>query len=191
MVDLGTLGGMTSIGWAINASGQVAGQSQIAGSSAHHAFLYTGTPGSGGVMADLGTLGGTNSYGYAINVSGQVAGYSHLSDNATRHAFLYTGTPGAGGHMIDLDVWLDANNPGEGAKWTLNVAEGLTDTGLITGTGDYNDGPGGLSDGMRAFLLDASALVVPEPAGFVMMGIGAVGLLLGRRSDWRRELIDD
>ena len=35
----------------------------------------------------------------------------------------------------------------------------LTDTGLITGQGDYNDGHGGLSDGTRAFLLDASALV--------------------------------
>jgi hypothetical protein len=94
---------------------------------------------------------------------------------------LYVGTPGVDGHMIDLDAWLDANNPTEGAKWTLIRARGLTDTGLITGDGYYNDGPGGLSDGTRAFLLDASSLVVPEPSSFVLLGIGAAGLLSFRK----------
>ena len=46
--------------------------------------------------------------------------------------------------MIDLDAWLDANNPAEGAKWTLISAAGVTDAGLITGYGiyDYDDGRG-------------------------------------------------
>ena len=91
--------------------------------------------------------------------------------------------------MIDLDAWLDANNPTEGAKWTLIRARGLTDTGLITGDGYYNDGPGGLSDGTRAFLLDASSLVVPEPSSFVLLGIGAaltVGIGCYRASRSRR-----
>ena len=43
--NLGTLGGPYSYGRAINASGQVAGYSWIAGSTSYHAFLYSGTPG--------------------------------------------------------------------------------------------------------------------------------------------------
>jgi probable HAF family extracellular repeat protein len=190
MADLGTLGGNSSNGYAINGAAQVAGFSQVPQGWAH-AFLYTGTPGVDGHMADLGTLGGHNSYGYGVNSFGQVVGSSELAvGNSATHAILYTGVPGVNGQMIDLDAWLDANDPAEGAKWTLTEARGITDTGLITGTGVYNDGPGGLSDGQCAFLLDASALVVPEPAGFVMMGIGALGLLWWRslNNRWARAL---
>jgi len=179
--DLGTLGGTQSDGLAINSIGQVAGQSYTVGNLATHAFLYSGTPGSGGDMADLGTLGGRDSVANAVNDAGQVIGYSKIAGNITYHGFLYTGTPGTGGHMIDLDAWFDANNPIEGAKWTLTSASGMNENGWITGDGIYNDGPGGLSDGYRAFLLDASALVVPEPAGIVMMGIGAAFVLMARR----------
>jgi probable HAF family extracellular repeat protein len=170
MVDLGTLGGTESIGRAINGSGQIVGWSEIPGNVATHAFLYTGTPGAGGHMIDLGTLGGSLSQAYDINDAGQVVGYSAYEycacdpggDPEPVHAFLYTGTPGVDGLMIDLDAWLDANNPAEGAKWTLESASGLNDAGLITGTGFYNDGyEVGLSDGVRAFVLDASSLLVP------------------------------
>jgi len=107
--DLGTLGGTYSEGLAINASGQVAGTSYLAGNAYVDAFLYTGAPNTGGQMADLGRLGGTYSHGYAINGAGQVAGGSQTAGGA-EHVFLYTGTPGVGGHMIDLDAWLDATN---------------------------------------------------------------------------------
>ena len=172
--DLGVWGH----GRAINASGQVAGYSELS-DVAIHAFLYTGTPGSGGTMADLGTLGGPRSFGYAINDGGQVAGYSEMPGNSAWHAFLYTGTPGVNGRMIDLDAWLDANNPAEGSKWNLAIAFGMNDGGLITGDGYYDDGPGGLSDGRRAFILDASSLI-PEPGGLTLLGLGGI-TLLGRR----------
>ena len=138
---------------------------------------------------NLGTLGGSASQGYAINASGQVTGVSYPTGSTVWHAFLYTGAPGADGHMIDLDAWLDANNPAEGTKWTLSEADGLTDTGLVTGRAIYDDGPGGQADGWRAFLLDASALVVPEPASIVLLGIGAaltVGIGCYRASRSRR-----
>jgi len=194
MVDLGTLGnpagagGRQSNGTAINASGQVAGDSDtFAGPS--HAFLYTGTPGNGGVMADLGTLGGTVSSAAAINALGQVAGSSLTSANTNR-AFLYTGTPGVDGHMTNLDAWLDATDPTEGAKWTLINAYGLSDNGLVTGYGNYNGGTGDPNNGNKAFLLDASALLVPEPASVVLLAIGVAWLVWLRRriGDWSGRL---
>src|SRR5688500_18721801 len=66
---LGTLGGTTSSGQAVNDAGQVAGWSFLAGDAAAHAFRYDGTPGAGGVMRDLGSLAGDSydSHGWAIN----------------------------------------------------------------------------------------------------------------------------
>jgi len=53
VIDLGTLGGTNSNGLGINASGQVTGYSEIAGSPPYrHAFLYA--PGTG--LQDIGTL---------------------------------------------------------------------------------------------------------------------------------------
>ena len=88
LTDLGTLGGSSSYGTAINAAGQVTGYAftpYVAGSSNYHAFLY-----SNGVMTDLGTLGGIFSEGYGINAAGQVAGSSYIAGNADTHAVLYS-----------------------------------------------------------------------------------------------------
>lgn len=171
MLDLGTLGG-TSLGFAINGSGQVAGKSAVANGD-FHAFLYTGTPGNGGHMDDLGSLGGTDTQAWAINSSGQVAGYGYTPGNAEYHAFLYVGTPGSGGNMIDLDTWLDSAMPAEGVHWTLNYAYGLNDSGMVVGTGTYDGAT-------RAFLLDASGLV-PEPTGLSLGAPAAIYLLSRRR----------
>jgi hypothetical protein len=86
--------------------------------------------------------------------------------------------------MIDLDVWFDANNPVDGPNWTLGDVTGISDTGWVSGIGSFNDGPGGLADGnVRAYLLDARALLVPEPAAIsgvsLLMAVGA--LRRGRR----------
>jgi probable HAF family extracellular repeat protein len=69
ITDLATFGGFSSGAPAINASGQVVGDSLVDDSHTH-AFLY-----SGGAMADLGAMGGQDSYARGINASGQVVGY--------------------------------------------------------------------------------------------------------------------
>src|SRR4051794_3146251 len=100
--DLGTLGGPTSFGYAINGSRQATGFSRTASSTANRAFLYSGTPGSGGSMRDLGTLGGSTAQGTAINAGGMMTGASAIAGDAANRAFLYTGVPGSGGRMDDL-----------------------------------------------------------------------------------------
>ena len=52
-INLGSLGGRNTIGYAINASGQVAGSGDVAGDY-YHAFISDGDS-----LTDLGTLAGT------------------------------------------------------------------------------------------------------------------------------------
>jgi probable HAF family extracellular repeat protein len=73
MQDLGTLGGLFSFAYGINARGQVVGESFYG-----RAFLWEAETG----MQDLGTLGGA-SFAYAINARGQIVG------SASTHAVLW------------------------------------------------------------------------------------------------------
>ena len=157
--DLSTLGGSTSVGYAINNTGQVVGDSYIAGDTAQHAFRYTGTPGASGVMVDLSTLGGTSSHAYDINDAGFVVGVADRAAGAGGGSWATLWRNDAGNTAVDLDAWLNAINPALGVYWRLNEARGINNNGLITGIGIYDDGPGGMSDGHRAFVLDASSLV--------------------------------
>src|SRR5207247_2437977 len=149
MRDLGTLGGLHSFGWAINAGGQVAGASWTTGMAEYHAFRYDGTPGAGGIMRDLGSLGGGTSEAHSINSAGYVCGFAYnVGPPSVNFATLWK--PDLS--IVNLDAWLNSVNPIEGPHWVLRDAEGINDAGFIVGEGDYNDGPGGLSDGTRAFV---------------------------------------
>jgi probable HAF family extracellular repeat protein len=71
MVDVGTLGGAYAQAFAINDSGSITGNSQLAssatGGAAAHAFLCPSPLRAGPIgMRDLGTLGGSFSYGMSI-----------------------------------------------------------------------------------------------------------------------------
>jgi probable HAF family extracellular repeat protein len=154
--DLGTLGGNPgdeSNGNGVNASGQVTGGSHTA-TGALHAFR---SGPDGGALQDLGSLGGDFSSGFAINDSGQVVGLSTYDASGAYHAFLYSG-----GQMLDLN-----NLIAPGSGFTLEVARGISDNGYIVGFGTAADG------NQHAFLL----IPVPEPAGLVLLGTGAVALL--------------
>jgi len=93
-IDDGTLGGTISVAMAVNDSGQVVGDSFIAGNAEFHAFSWTA---AGGIV-DLGTVRGTDSEAVAVNSSGQVVGNSNTANNSPTCAFLWTATGG----MIDL-----------------------------------------------------------------------------------------
>ena len=70
MTDLGTLGGTSSCGYAINASGQITGYADTG--TASHAFLD-----GNGTMTDLGTVDAEpTSAGVSINANGDVVGYA-------------------------------------------------------------------------------------------------------------------
>jgi uncharacterized membrane protein len=110
-------------------------------------------------MVDLGTLGGTSSHAYDINETGFVVGVADRAAGNGGGSWATLWQIDAGNTAIDLDAWLDAINPTLGAYWNLKEARGINIDGLITGQGIYDDGLGGLSDGYRAFVLNASRLV--------------------------------
>jgi probable HAF family extracellular repeat protein len=119
ITDLGSIGGTEAEAFAVNGSGEVAGEAYTPnyGNGVYwHAFFYRA-----GQMDDLGTLGGRESEAYGINDSGQVVGCSWLANNKT-HAFLYSG-----GSLQDLGVL-----PGGSSS----AASGINDSGEIVGTAD-------------------------------------------------------
>jgi probable HAF family extracellular repeat protein len=86
-VPIPTLGGGSTYGTAVNASGQVAGwaDTDASGAAHRHAFLF-----SNGVTTNLGTLaGGTQSFAYAINDAGQVSGASNANGAGQLRAALF------------------------------------------------------------------------------------------------------
>ena len=95
-IDLGTLGGRSSIAYAINATGEVVGSSAIAGGEGEHAALWTGT-----TVIDLNSFldastvsaGWVLTWARGINDKGWIVGNVHNSISDVNHAFLLTPVP--------------------------------------------------------------------------------------------------
>ena len=161
LIDLGTFGGIGSIGygiatapgkdpldWSGNRSVLVTGWANNA-QQATHAFLYKYH-----LLRDFGTLpGGTVSIGYAVNPSGEVAG---MADEAIGYVqpvlyqhgnFISLGTLGGccGGIANAInregDVTGNANAPNGDAHAFLYRRGKMTDLGVLPGA-NYSSGVG-------------------------------------------------
>ena len=163
--DLGTLGGMSSMAFAISESNWVVGQSLLANNKTTRAFLV-----ASGAMIDLGTHGGTHSR--ALDISGlSVVGIADMTGNLPR-ATLWTLTaagtlstktnlgtlPGAinsAAHGVNAAgtivgnsgdaafVWASGTMSDLNTKidptsgWHLTRATGIDDAGRIVGVGKH------------------------------------------------------
>jgi probable HAF family extracellular repeat protein len=157
VTDLGTLGGRSSRAYAINAGGDVVGESETRG-GAVQAFLWR--PGSG--MTNLGTLGGPTSCAYDINNRGEVVGES-VTTAGVREAFLWTPTGG----MVRL--------AGSGPP-RPSYAYAINDAGTVAGGIDT-------ADGMQAVIWSngvAAPLAIDLDAGSVAYDINALGYTAGQ-----------
>ena len=101
----------SSVGVAINASGNVAGYATTSNGYAHAAYFV------GGKIKDLGTLGGNSSAGYGVNSSGEVTGTAETASGAS-HAFIT-----ASGALTDLGT----------LGGSSSIGYGISATGLVTG----------------------------------------------------------
>ncbi|HZM01173.1 MAG TPA: hypothetical protein VFD43_13075 [Planctomycetota bacterium] len=139
ILDLGTLGGVTSEARAVSDAGHVVGGAQTGVRNdatfegiERHAFLW-----HKGKMTDLGTLPGLiESRAMGVNSSGQVVGIASSADVATSTAFLWRR-----GKMTALESLLP---PGSG--WTLRTANAINESGTIVGEGLHDGQP-------RAFVM--------------------------------------
>lgn len=138
VADLGTLGGASSWGMAINSAGVVVGASEVA-SGLQHAFIS-----SGGTMSDLGVQPGyTTSAAVGINDAGVVIGLSQAAPG--EQPFHVSSFITKGGALVDLGkLTPDAdatvagaiNNAGEvvGGSW-----QGATESAFLWKDGVMTD----------------------------------------------------
>jgi probable HAF family extracellular repeat protein len=123
MINLGTLGGSTSWGYAINDSGQVTGSSDSFNGPLH-AYITDPTT---HVMTDLGALGGNDySAGLAINSYGDVVGEADIATD--RSTAYLVGIIYSKGKMTDLNTLLA---PADLANYRIYQAKGINDKGQI------------------------------------------------------------
>ena len=163
--DLGTLGGTTSVGTAVNNDEQVTGSSnsEDAGQQAFISGFNGSLP-----LRNLGTLGGAQSYGQAINSSGRVAGTSELiEDDSTVHAFL---SGPNGGELADLAT----------LGGTLSFGAGVNGAGQVVGDSFLAE-----NSGRHAFLSGANGAglndlgTLPDGTNSFGLAVNASGQVTG------------
>jgi probable HAF family extracellular repeat protein len=129
------LGGQYAYCVGINASGSVAGYSNMPYSPATifetHAFLF-----KNGLLSDIDTFNTRGSIAAAVNSNDEVVGTYSTADEVPgqafeEHAFLYHS-----GAMYDLNTLFDATGDG----WVARNATGINDAGWIIGQGWLHGG---------------------------------------------------
>jgi probable HAF family extracellular repeat protein len=85
--DLGTLGGICALVFGLNNTGEVIGQSDLAGDSTAHPFLWK--PERRPHLRDLGTLGGSFGAATWLNDARQIVGVAATPHDEAFHAFFW------------------------------------------------------------------------------------------------------
>jgi probable HAF family extracellular repeat protein len=159
--ELDTMGGITAEGFAINASGQIAGTSKLekdVNGWTNFAVRWTGTSGE-----VLGTLGG-DSDARGINASGQVTGVSRIKPGGDQHAVRWTGTK-----PDDLGTL--------GGKFSAGMA--INDSGQVTGHAALPGGNGFIAHAVRWTGKKCEDLGTLGGANSIGMAINASGQVAG------------
>jgi len=157
MRDLGSLGGPSSAGTAINDSGQIAGFSSIfvGQQFQNHPVLF-----ANGTITDLGTLGGSQARAAGINASGEIVGNSTLAGDTIQHAFIYSH-----GVMTDLGTL-----GGDDLS-----ASAINANGQVTGTAGAPPAPNCGSQNGHAFLYSHGKM---QDLGTLDGGCGSSGVAI-------------
>ena len=200
MTDLGTLGGHTSQGNAINLSDQVAGWADTS-SGVSNATLWTG-----GKSLDVGALAplaGSSSVAYGVNDSGQVVGA--WGTNASSRPFLYSNgtvtalpeptdftTSGCEARGIDNNgqiagICADANGNGHLVLWSNGTVTDLGSVGSIGGVEDIESMSMSSNGQIAGWAATGTAFVysngrITSPSNFWPNAINDNGVMVGTSS---------
>jgi len=203
-VDLGTLGGFSSLAQGINSAGAIVGWSETSDGRSRAALWRDGS------IIDLGTMGGSLSEAFDVNDSGVIVGSSYTAGDTESHATIWInnlpyaleslgGTNSvaysinnagfAVGTSTNSEGWLRATlwngfsvvdlnslltEDVTSSGWRLWGATSISDNKLITGHA-YNEITGEYS----AYIL--SPAKIPEPNTFLLVAVGVFGLLRVRK----------
>lgn len=153
LIELGTLGGVSSEANDVDALGRIVGRSFTENNSSIEAFIYdtSATPN----MRGLGQLGDNFkvSQANAINIHGDVVGTAHASTGTIRYHATIVDSTNPSAKMIDLNTLVNCGSSAD-TRWTLTSAVAINDSGQIIGYGS-------LSGQSRAFLLTPNTDGVP------------------------------
>jgi probable HAF family extracellular repeat protein len=129
-INLGTLGGDSSIALAINNSGDVVGQAETTLGELH-AFLKP----RGGEMIDLGTLGGDQSVALGINDAGVIVGAANATVGGRIRAFVYENNVMRDLGVSPTDAYSAAlaisNNGIIGGEYTIEASASAARKGFV------------------------------------------------------------